>query len=190
MTRYVATRAATLLAVSMLVCNGALAANLADYFGSYVGVAAVEEYENGEQGTRHIDVVISPYKKNGFRIEWIAVSLVDGRRDVPGVKRNKHEVLFEQSERKCCFVQVDEYNPFTEREPLHPMLGEPIRWAVLDENGLQVYSFAVLEDGGYELQAYNRRLTDQGIDLLYERVEDGVVKRRITGHTVRTGIDD
>lgn len=178
-------RAAALLMVSMLACNAA-AADLADYFGAYVGVATVEKDDNGDEGKRHIDIVIEPYKKNGFRIEWTAVALVDGRRDVPGATRDKHEVLFEPDRGECCFVQVDEYNPFTEREVLHPMLGEPLRWAVLDDNGLQVYSFAVLEDGGYELQSYNRRLTDTGIDLLYERVEDGVVKRRITGRTVRT----
>lgn len=189
MTRGAAVRAATLLVASMLVCNAAAAANLSDYFGTYVGVATVENDENGENEKRHIDIVITPYKKSGFRIEWTAVALVDGRRDVPGVTRDKHEVLFESVKGECCFVQVDEYNPFTERELLHPMLGEPLRWAVLDDNGLQVYSFAVLEDGGYELQSYNRRRTDEGIDLLYERVEDGVVKRRITGHTVRTAND-
>jgi len=186
-----AAKAIGLVLASMLVCSkAASAAELEDYFGTYVGVATVEKGEPGESKKRDIDMIISPYKKNGFQIEWIAVSLVNGRRDVPGVTRQKHKVLFEPDDRGCClFVEVGEYNPFTENEALRPMLGEPVRWAVLDSNGLQVYSFAILEDGDYELQIYNRRLTDQGIDLLYERIKDGTVKRRITGRTVRTSED-
>lgn len=171
--------------MSLLACKPVLAAQLADYFGTYVGVATVVKDETGGGEEREIDMVISPYKANGFRIEWIAVSLVYGRRDVPGVTRQKNEVLFEPGKNKCCFVEVGKYDPFRENEALRPMLGEPIRWAVLDDQGLQIYSFAVLEDGDYELQRYNRRLTNQGIDLLYQRIEDGVVTRRITGHTVR-----
>lgn len=185
MTRRPAVMFPSLLLAFMLSGN-AMAAELEDYFGTYVGVAEVAPLDGGGGEERHIDITISRYKDKGFRIEWIAVSLVDGRRDVPGVERQKHEVLFEPGDRGCCYVQVGKYDPFREREALKPMLGEPVRWAVLDDNGLQIYSFAILEQGAYELQSYNRSLTDVGIDLLYELVEDGVVKRRVTGHTVRT----
>jgi hypothetical protein len=175
------------LVASILACGTASAASLSDYFGAYVGVATVEKDEKGGAGeVRDIDLVISPYKQKGFRVEWVAVYLVDGRRDVPGVKRRKHEVLFEPGDNDCCFVQVGEYDPFRETEALQPMLGEPVRWAVLDEHGLKIYSFAILEDGDYELQSYTRSLTEEGVNLLYERIKDGVVMRRITGHTVRT----
>ena len=178
------------LAASVLACGPAAAADLSDYFGAYVGIATVEKDDKGEEGEkRDMDLVISPYKRTGFRVEWIAVYLVDDRRDVPGVKRRRHEVLFELGDQDCCFVQVGEYDPFRETEALKPMLGEPVRWAVLDEHGLQIYSFAVLEDGDYELQSYSRKLTEEGIDLLYERVQDGTVMRRITGRTVRTPED-
>lgn len=178
-----------LMLSAMLACSAALGATLEEYFGAYVGVATVEGNETRKPEQRDIDIVILPYKKKGFQIQWTTVSRVDGRRDVPGVKRRVNKVLFIPGKRKCCYVQVGEYDPFREREALRPMLGEPVRWALLDQNGLQIYSFAVLEDGRYELQAYNRRLTGEGIDLLYERIEDGVVKRRITGHTVRTAGD-
>lgn len=185
MARFTANAFVAVLA-SFLICKPVPAAQLTDYFGTYVGVATVVKDGSGGEGERRdIDMVISPYKGKGFRIEWVAVSLVYGRRDVPGVKRQKNEVLFEPGKNECCFVEVGKYDPFREHEALRPMLGEPVRWAVLDEYGLQIYSFAVLEEGGYELQRYNRRLTGQGIDLLYELIEDGVVKRRITGHTVR-----
>jgi hypothetical protein len=32
-----------------------------------------------------MDIVIEPYHEDGFRIQWVNVTLVDGRRDLPGV---------------------------------------------------------------------------------------------------------
>ncbi len=40
-------------------------------------------------------------------------------------------------------------------------------------------------DGTYELQAYERVLTEHGLDIDYRRILDGVVERRITGRTIR-----
>lgn len=176
--------AGTLLGL-FLFSHAAWGLDLGELFGTYVGVATAEDLATGTTKERHLDVVISPYRKKGFQINWITVILVDGRRDVPGVRRKVNRALFVPGKRKCCFVQVDEYNPFSERKPRHPMEGEPVRWAVLDASGLRLYSFAVTEGGGYELQTYDRRLMEHGIDLRYELIKDGVVKRRITGRTVR-----
>jgi hypothetical protein len=35
------------------------------------------------------------------------------------------------------------------------------------------------------MQTYTRRLTDDGLELTFERVMDGTVVRRMTGHAVR-----
>ena len=43
----------------------------------------------------------------------------------------------------------------------------------------------VLEDGRYELQIYDRSLTDIGIDISFQRIVDGAVVRRIAGTTAR-----
>jgi hypothetical protein len=63
-----------------------------------------------------------------------------------------------------------------------------VRWASLDEKALHVYSFVVLEDGRYELQVYDRRLTDIGLDIRFQRIVDDEVVREIRGTTARANV--
>jgi hypothetical protein len=180
--------------LSVLACVTALLAalptlaaqpSLDGYFGAYVGRAVDEVTEASAPEERDIDIVIAPYKKDGFRIEWTNVSLVDSRRDVPGVKRRVSAVIFVPAKDRDLFVEAEEFNPFKERDEAQPMQGEAVRWAALDERGLHVVVFVLLEDGRYELQEYTRSLTEIGLDLTYERIVDGEVVRRMTGRTVR-----
>jgi hypothetical protein len=157
---------------------------LEPFFGSYVGVATVED-ANGETHHRDMDVVIEPYRDGGFRIDWINVTLVDGRRDLPGVERRVQRALFEPLEGRDMYAEVEPENVFQERQEPRPMRGDPVRWASIDGPRMHVYAFAVLEDGTYELQIYDRILTDKGLDIEFQRIDDGKLMRRITGHTVR-----
>ncbi len=164
----------------------AAAPSLEDLFGSYTGYATVVDLVTGEQERREMDVVIERYQRRGFRVRWTNVTLVDGRRDLPGVKRRELAVAFRPAPDGSYFVEAPEYNPFERKEEIKPLAGDPIRWAVLDESGLYIYSFVVLEDGRYELQMYRRYPEREGIGLLYERIVDGTVLKRITGYAVRT----
>jgi hypothetical protein len=132
-----------------------------------------------------MDSEIQPVRRGGFQSRWVNVTLVDGRRDVPGVQRRVAEVAFEPGERTDFFVEAQVTTPFAQREEITPMSGDPVRWAKLDADGLHVFSFVVLSNGRYELQTYTRRLTDAGLDLFFERVVDGDTLRRIEGRTVR-----
>lgn len=164
---------------------GASAQSLADYFGAFVGRAEVRDMGEGLVETRDMDIEIAPYGRNGFRLRWTNVTLVDGRRDVPGVKRRVNEVIFEPRDGTDLFVEASVANPFQRQEVASPMAGDPVRWAKLDGRGLHVFSFAILEDGRYELQTYTRRLVDDGLELTFERVVDGETERRINGWAVR-----
>jgi hypothetical protein len=165
--------------------GAAAAASLDDYFGSYVGVAAERDAADRIVEERHMDVVITPFRRGGFQIRWINVTLVDGRRDLPGVERRVAEVAFEPQGRDGLFVEARVANPFVQREEMAPLAGDPVRWAKLDDDGLHVFSFVVLPNGRYELHTYTRRLRDDGVDLIFERVVDGDVLRRIEGRAVR-----
>jgi hypothetical protein len=181
-----------LLLIVTIVCAappGASGASLEPFFGTYVGVAEVDDLETGSIEQRDMDIVIEPYKQDGFKIHWVNVTLVDGERAVPGVQRRVQTVLFEPAEDRAFFVEVAEANPFRERAETRPMRGDPVRWASLDDQGLHVYSFVVLEDGSYELQIYDRTLTDIGIDITFRRIVDGEVVRRITGTTARANME-
>ena len=168
--------------------GGARAASLEPLFGTYVGVAKLEDIAKGDVRQRDMDIVIEPYKQGGFRIQWVNVTLVDGKRAVPGVERRVQTVLFEPAQDRDFFIEAAESNPFREREETRPMRGDPVRWASLDDQGLHVYSFVVLEDGSYELQVYDRTLTDIGLDIKFQRIVDGAVMRQITGTTARANI--
>ena len=50
--------------------------------GTFVGSAADEFGEQPEQ--RDIVMEISAYREHGLQVQWHNVTLVDGRRDVPG----------------------------------------------------------------------------------------------------------
>ena len=186
-----ARRASFLLVALGLVCAQAAeagGASLEPFFGSYVGVAEVDNLDGGEARQRDMDIVIEPYQEGGFRINWINVTLVDGKRAVLGVERRVQTVLFEPAEDHDFFVEAQAANPFRERAETRPMRGDPVRWASLDDQGLHVYSFVVLEDGRYELQIYDRTLTDIGLDIRFQRIVDGEVVRRITGTTARADL--
>ncbi len=163
----------------------AAADSLASFFGTYVGTAQVEDTATGATEERDMDIVIEPFHRDGFQVHWINVSLVDGRRDLPGVKRRVQEALFEPAEDHDFYIEVDEDNPFRETEGTQPMRGDPVRWAKIDADHMQVCSFVVLEDGRYELQVYDRLLTDTGMGIKFQRIVDGEVVRRVTGTTVR-----
>lgn len=158
---------------------------LENYFGAYVGRAVEVDGDGAGREERDIDIVIRPYKDGGFEIEWVNVTLVDGRRDVPGVKRRPAASLFIPAEDRDFFVESPEFNPFKLREDVTAMQGGAVRWAALDADGLHVYAFVVLEDGRYEMATYTRRLSDTGIELEFERVVDGEAVRRLTGRAVR-----
>jgi hypothetical protein len=180
--------ALALIALTLAAPAGARAASLEPLFGTYVGVAQVEDIAEGDVRQRDMDIVIEPYKQGGFRIQWVNVSLVDGKRAVPGVERRVQTVLFEPAQDRGFFIEAAESSPFREREETRPMRGDPVRWASLDDQGLHVYSFVVLEDGRYELQVYDRTLTDIGLDISFQRIVDGSVMRRVTGTTARANI--
>jgi hypothetical protein len=176
------------LTVSGLLLAGgpqAAAGDLAPFFGAYVGVAEVEDLPSGTTHQRDMDIVIQPYHEDGFMIRWVNVTLVDGRRDLPGVERRVQEVRFEPAEGRDLYVEVAADNPFREREEIQPLHGDPVRWASLDGNRLHVYAFVMTEEGTYELQIYDRVLTDKGIDIEYRRIVDDQVVRHISGSTAR-----
>lgn len=173
-------------ALALALCAGPAAAqnpDLAKFVGTYVG-SAVEPTADPPV-KRDIDIVVEPYGKSGISIRWVNVTLVDGRRDVPGVKRRADQVILAPSDNGSFFLAGEGYDPFATKRAMDPYTGDPLRWAYLDDAGLHVVSFAILEDGRYELQSYTRTLTKDGMGLGFERMIDGEVKRNITGQAVR-----
>jgi hypothetical protein len=151
-------------------------------FGEYVGQAQVEKPETNE--IRDLDVVVRPYKNIGFSIEWTTVSYVNNRMD-PSAKRKSYEIHFIRIDKNRNLYKVEiDNNPFQEKQN-QTQLRHPLIWAKLsDDAEFKLYSLYPLPDGGYNLQSYIRKFAkDQPdmVDLLFQVLENGDVKRRVVG---------
>ena len=180
-------RLAVALAAVLALGGGALAApsGLERFVGTYVGVADETGAEDPSRGRRDIDLVISPEDRGGLRVAWSNVTLVNGRRDVPGVERRVDEVRLVPAPDRDFYLAREAYDPFTERRAPEPLAGDALRWATVTGDTLRTYSLAILDDGTYELQTYDRTLVPDGIRLDWRRTVDGQVDRQATGHAVR-----
>jgi hypothetical protein len=183
--RLLARLAVLCASMAVFASTVSLADSIDPFIGEYVGRAEVF----GDDGTvthiRDMDIEITRHKRNGLRIRWFNVTLVDGRRDVPGVVRQVSEVILTPHEDRQFFVETEENNPFREKEDFSALAGDPLRWALIEDGTIYFYSFQKLPDSRYELQIYTRTLTDIGLDLEFERIVDGSVQRAIAGRTVR-----
>ncbi|MEO1017654.1 MAG: hypothetical protein AAFY56_08165 [Pseudomonadota bacterium] len=159
--------------------------SLPSIFGTYVGYADVIDEEGQSAEQRETDTILEAYDNNGVRIRWINVTMKDGRRDWDGVTRRVSEVGFVPSDYGDFLVRGAAYDPFKAKQDFRPYHGSPVQWALLDTEGLHVYSFVIEDDGQFELQRYSRDPDDGGLRLEFERFDDGDVKRRIEGHAVR-----
>jgi hypothetical protein len=153
--------------------------------GTFVGRAADDVGVGKKNEQRDIVMEIQPYQEHGLRLRWNNVTLVDGKRDVPGVKFRRDEVLLVPAPERSFFLAGVGYDPFAEKREPDAVNGDPLRWGVVAGEALDVYSFAILEDGTYELQISSRRPSQDGIRLEFERIVDGEVKRHMSGHAVR-----
>ncbi|TQV78373.1 hypothetical protein [Denitrobaculum tricleocarpae] len=59
------------------------------------------------------------------------------------------------------------------RSPRDPRGTAPYLWGRIKENTFSIYVVVVAEDGGYEIQVYNRTLTKEGMTLVYSRNRAG-----------------
>jgi hypothetical protein len=60
------------------------------------------------------------------------------------------------------------------------MKGEPYVWARIVGDTLSVYSLFVSEDGGYEIQQFDRTLARGGLTLDYQSVRNGKINRTVS----------
>ncbi|MFW5835174.1 MAG: hypothetical protein ACOCYE_13865 [Pseudomonadota bacterium] len=180
-------RAAIIGVVVVLALLGAsLPARAIDaFFGTFVGAAELIDVVTGEKQQRDVVTVIQRHGEAGFRIDWQTVVRTGGRRDVPGVRFLVRSAAFEPVRGGGYYVQAADYDPFTVRETLEPMAGDALAWATVDGPDLHLYVFAISEAGGAELQHHRRRLTDDGMTLVYQGIIDGRVTTRATGQLVR-----
>lgn len=181
----------TVVAVAAMLPIGAgavvAAEELEQFYGTYVGSGTAEQVAENVTEQRDLDVTIEPYKENGFALKWITVVRgADGERVGDDVRRREVEENFLPLEDKPgVFILAAKGGLFQSSELPNPLRGEPMRWAKIEKGMLTVYSMAIGEDGGSELQVYRRTLTDEGMDLSFLRLLDESVAVTMEGSLVR-----
>ena len=73
------------------------------------------------------------------------------------------------------------------RRPLSPLLDERYAWARIKGQTLTVHTLVIREDGGYDMQVYNRTLTALGMELEFVAFRDGEERRNASGRLVKVG---
>lgn len=179
-------RLITLVAACILWSSqAALATEIEDFFGFFVGTATVYDEKGNAEGQRHIDMGISSGPNDGFIIDLQNIILVDGKRDLPGVRRRAFTANFRPQGNLGLYLADTPYDPFSERREVQFFGGDPIEWAFVSGNSLFIAQAAILEDGRVSNQIYRRTLTETGLEMGYIRKIDGEVTRRVEGRLVR-----
>lgn len=158
---------------------------ISDFHGVWVGEAVSRNLKTGEEEQRDITAEFRKHRRGGFQMDRIAVILVDGKRAAPGVKRRVTEQVFRPADDGAFYVEIPKPNPFKEAEELRAIDGDAVRWASLDGNHLLIYSFAVLDDGRFELQALDSAVEGDRLEVRFQRVMDGEVVVELQGTAVR-----
>lgn len=144
------------------------------FVGEYMG-EGISESEDGLT-RRDFTVNIKP-KGQGFVLTWVSVTRTgDGT-----LKRKSYTVQFKPKGRSGLYGSAMRSDMFGNQVPLDPLNGEPYVWARIADETLFVYALLITEEGGYEMQTYQRTLTPVGMDLTYSRVRDGRILRTVEG---------
>lgn len=168
----VAITALTLLS-SVFFALAVAAAEVAPFVGTFTGSADLR-LSDGTIEPRDMSVSIKK-TKGGFAVEWSSVShKPDGRQ-----KAKTYNVEFQPTEREHVFAAAQRSNVFGHAVPLDPMKGEPYVWSRIIGETLTVFSLFVSEDGGYELQQFDRTLAEGGLLLHFQRFSNGTLSREV-----------
>lgn len=150
------------------------------FFGTFTG-STIGDNEEGLT-PRDLSVTIEPGKDGGFAVGWTTII-----RKAGGEKRKAYAIAFQPTQRPGIYSSAMRSNLFGERVPLDPFKGDPLVWARLRGRTLTVYALIILDDGGYDLQIYDRTLTPDGLDLHFSRTVNREPVTTLDATLVRDG---
>ncbi len=172
-------RTAWLAAIVLLWPAVAVGQNLPlnAFFGTFAGSGIAEDTDSLYFGVtvRDLDVTIGP-EGAGFFVEWTSVIRSGGDPNNPDVRKRTTRASFVPTDRPAVFSSPDGGQPFD---------GNPLNWAYINGNTLSVNVFVIREDGGYEVQSYDRTLTGGGMELVFTRIRDGEAVRSVDAQLVK-----
>ncbi|MFD2741102.1 hypothetical protein ACFSUD_16085 [Sulfitobacter aestuarii] len=151
------------------------AADISRFVGDYVGTAEIIS-SDGSRSDRDMSVSIFPTGKDSFAVAWTSVTRqVDGR-----AKSKSYRIEFRPTAREDVYAAAMRQDVFGNAVQLNPMKGEPYVWARIIDDTLTVFSLYVDAQGGYDLQQFDRTLTEGGLLLDFLSIHNGAEVRRIS----------
>lgn len=168
-------------AAALLVSFSVVAKNLSinAFFGEFRGIGVSKNRDSIYFGStvRDFGVLIRP-SGAGFSIEWTTVIRRGGNPNRPKTKQKRQKFIFQPTNQPGVF-----------RLPNSPdyMSSQPLAWARVNRNTLNVYLLSISSEGIYSMQKYARTLTPMGMDFIFTRLRDGEPIRSIKGKLVKHG---
>lgn len=147
------------------------------FYGTFDGSGIAEDSDSLYFGVtvRDLDVTIGP-EDTGFYVEWTSIIRSGGNPSAPDVRERISRMSFRESGRPGIFSAADSGDPLT---------GEVLAWAYVADNTLSVHIMAVGDDGGYEINTYDRTLSAAGMELKFSNSRNGAPVRTVAGRLVK-----
>jgi len=135
------------------------------FYGRYQGTAIAHDPRTMAFGfnQRDFDVEIGA-ANGGFFVGWTTVMHATTGKEI---KRTNARIVFEPSGRPGIYIQ--------QAHLAEPATG--LSWATISDRALTVRVLAILDDGTYEVQTYERSLAKDGLQLLFRSDRNGTVIR-------------
>lgn len=151
------------------------------FYGRYSGSST--NADSPEITDRDMDVVIKQGKEKSFVVDWTTITRGADNK----LKRKRQEIEFQLTPRKDVFEAGMRTDKFGGRIPMDPMKAEPYVWARIQKETLTVFALLITDEGSFEVQVYDRTLTNKGLQLEFSRFRDGLQRRHITAFLERVG---
>lgn len=167
-----------ILAVALTALPAHAAEDYEPFIGEFEGKSSTDV--DGVEKQRDLSVDISE-TKDGFNISWKTTTFKNGKS-----KTKSYSIDFIESDREHIYQAAQKKNVFGGREPLDPMKGDAYAWARVDGPRLTVHALLITENGGFEMQTYDRILMgDNNLHLKFSRIRDGETLRTIDTNLYR-----
>lgn len=162
------------LLLALLLFTAPAFADLSRFAGSYTGSAEVVAADGTTQ-PRDMSVEISELK-TGFRVSWTSTTY----REDGSPNEKSYTIDFKPANKRGLFAAAMRRNLFGHSVQLDPMKGEPYVWGYIEGDTLSVYSMFVTEGGGYDIQQFDRTLSEGGLMLEFTSARNGQIQRTVS----------
>lgn len=149
------------------------AAGIKDFVGNFKGQGIAKNRDNLDFGRtlRDLDTTIETAGEGGFMVKWTTVI-----RDVEGGRTIQNVMNFVPAGKPNVFKAVDSGDPIAKGQ---------YAWARIEGRTLVVNVLEVGDEGQGRWQVYERRLTGDGMELTFRRLDQSGALRIVSGKLKR-----